>query len=464
VLGGSSSINAMIYVRGHRADYDGWAALGADGWGFSDVLPYFKKSEDNARGASAYHGTGGPLRVEDQRDPSPLSRAFVEAAAAAGVAPTDDFNGPRQEGAGIYQVTQRGGRRHSAAAAFLRPALARPNLEVRTGAHAARIVFEGDRAAGVEFLHDGLRKTARCAGEVVLCGGAVHSPQLLLLSGVGPAGPLKALGIPVVADRAGVGENLHDHPIVGARWRLRRGRSLMSAEAPDSVLAYLLWRRGMLTSIVAEAGLFTTTRPGATWPDLQFHCAPVLFEDHGFKAPTEHGFSLGPTLVRPLSRGRLTLRSADPLDAPAIDPNYLADRADVATLVEGLKLAREIAAQPAYEGLRGEELSPGPQVRSDAALEAYVRQTCETLYHPVGTCRMGGDDDAVVDPQLRVRGVRGLRVADASVMPVVPNGNTNAPAIMIGERAADFIRGVRPARLATGDGAASETPALSAAR
>jgi choline dehydrogenase-like flavoprotein len=439
VLGGSSSINAMIYVRGNAADYDGWAALGCEGWSFEEVLPYFKRSEDNARGASRFHGTGGPLRIEDQRDPSPLSRVFVEAAASAGIAPTTDFNGETQEGAGLYQVTQKGGRRHSASTAFLRPALSRPNLEVRTGAQTARITFDGDRATGVEFIQDGIRKAARCAVEVVLSAGAVHSPVILMLSGIGPAAHLASLGIPVVADRAGVGENLHDHPVVGARWRLRNGTSLMSAESPASVLNYLVWRRGMLTSIVAEAGLFTRVSDAAV-PDLQFHVAPVLFEEHGFRVPTEHGISLGPTLVRPRSRGRVTLRSADVADPPAVDPNYLASGDDAAVLVRGLELAREIAAQPAYRGLLGDELTPGATARSAAALEAYVRQTCETLYHPAGTCRMGADVDAVVDPTLRVNGVRGVRVADASVMPVVVNGNTNAPTMMIAERAADLIR------------------------
>jgi len=449
VLGGSSSINAMIYIRGHRSDYDGWAASGCEGWGYADVLPYFIRSEDNARGASQWHGVGGPLRVEDQRDPSPLSGAFVDAAVSAGALANSDFNGPEQAGAGLYQATQRGGRRHSAAAAFLRPALSRPNLEVRTGAHAARILFDGDRAAGVEFLQDGMRKTARCGAEVILAAGTVHSPHLLLLSGVGPAAALRRLGLPVVADRASVGDNLHDHPITGARWRLRRGLSLMAAESIPSVVDYVTRRRGMLTSIIAEAGLFTSLRAGGA-PDVQFHVAPVLFEEHGFRRPTEHGFSMGPTLIRPRSRGRVSLRSADSTDAPAIDPNYLSDPEDLATLVDGLRLAREIAEQPAYRGLRGMELAPGPAVRSHAALEAWVRGTCETLYHPVGTCRMGADADAVVDPSLRVRGVRGLRVVDASIMPVVPRGNTNAPAIMIAEKGADLIRSraVAPPRTA----------------
>ena len=446
VLGGSSSINAMIYIRGHHADYDGWAAAGCEGWGYANVLPYFKRSEDYAGGAGPYHGVGGELRVEPPRSPSAFGEAFVEAATRCGVQRNEDFNGPAQDGVGWYDLTQRGGRRESAARAFLRPALRRPNLDVETGAHATRVVVEAGRAVGVEYVQGGETKVAR-AGEVVVCGGAVNSPQLLMLSGIGPAEALGALGIGVVADRPGVGENLQDHLIVGLRYRMPRG-SLLDAEGPLSVLSYLAFRKGMLSSNIAEVGLFTHTRSGEAAPDVQFHVAPVLFEDHGLTPPTEHGFSIGPTGVRPRSRGQITLRSADPFEHPAIDPNYLADPADLASLVEGLKVGREIAAEASLDAFRGEELSPGRGAASDAELGAYVRSTCETLYHPVGTCRMGADDDAVVDLELRVRGVDGLRVADASVMPTVPNGNTNAPAMMIAERAADLILGRPVGRVA----------------
>ena len=294
VLGGSSSINAMIYIRGHRADYDGWAANGCAGWGYADVLPYFKRSEDNARFHDAYHGQGGPMRVEDPRSPSPLSEAFVAASGEAGHDLNDDFNGAEQEGAGLYQLTQDGGRRVSAATAFLRPAMKRENLTVETGAHVTRVLVEGGRAAGVTYVQGGVRRRADASREVILCGGAINSPQLLMLSGIGPARGLEALGIDVVADRAEVGQNLHDHPIVGIRWASREGSSLMSAETLGQVARYLLVRRGMLTSNVAEAGLFAHSAGGGSQPDLQFHVAPALFYEHGFTPPEAHGFSLGP--------------------------------------------------------------------------------------------------------------------------------------------------------------------------
>ncbi len=458
-LGGSSSINAMIYIRGHRSDFDEWAALGCDGWGYADVLPYFRRSEDSSRGASAYHGAGGPLRVERPRDAAPVMRAFVEAAAQAGHPETDDFNGPEQEGAGLYDLTQKRGRRHSAAAAFLKPALKRPNLTVWTHAHVRRVVFADGRATGVELDRDGQTVIASAQRDVILCGGAVNSPQTLLLSGVGPAAHLRALGIDVVADRPAVGQNLQDHLIVGLRMRLRGGGSLIDAESILNVLRYVAFRRGMLTSNVAEAGLFVATRAGERAPDLQFHVAPALFENHGLTPPTEHGFSLGPTLVRPRSVGEIRLASSDPYEHPAIDPNYLADPADAASLVAGLRLARDIVRQPALDAFRGAEIDPGTGVQTDEALLEYVRQTCETLYHPVGTCRMGADPDSVVDTELRVRGVRGLRVVDASVMPTVPNGNTNAATLMIGEKAADLIR---YGTSAGGDGALVRGAALHA--
>ena len=451
-LGGSSSINAMIYIRGHRSDFDEWAALGCSGWGYADVLPYFRKSEDSSRGASAYHGTGGPLRVERPRDAAPVMRAFVEAAVQAGHPLTDDFNGPDQEGAGLYDLTQKRGRRHSAAAAFLKPALRRPNLTVWTHAHARRVVFADGQATGVELDRDGQTVIASANREVILCGGTVNSPQTLLLSGVGPAAHLRGVGIDVVADRPAVGQNLQDHLITGLRMRLRGGGSLLDAEGILNVLRYVAFRRGMLTSNVAEAGLFVSTRPGERAPDVQFHVAPALFENHGLTPPAEHGFSLGPTLVRPRSVGEIRLASSDPYEHPAIDPNYLDDPADGASLVAGLKLAREIVRQPALDAFRGAEIDPGAGVQTDEALLEYVRQNSETLYHPVGTCRMGADAHAVVDTELRVRGVRGLRVVDASVMPTVPNGNTNAAVLMLAEKAAELIRYGAPAE-AGGDGA-----------
>ena len=443
VLGGSSSINAMIYIRGHHADYDGWAADGCDGWSYSDVLPYFKRGEDNERGAGPYHGAGGPLRVEDPRGASPISTAFIDASESLGLGRTPDFNGAEQEGAGLYQLTQRRGRRESAADAYLKPARRRRNLTVWMGAFAHRIVVERGRAVGVEVEREGALQIVRAEREVLVCGGSINSPQLLMLSGIGPAEALRQQGIEVVADRAEVGENLQDHLIVGLRYALKEPISLVNAEGLGSVARYLLFRKGQLTSNVAEAGLFTDTRGGGGAPDLQFHVAPALFENHGLVPPTEHGFSLGPTLVGTKSRGRITLRSADPSEHPAIDPQALAHPADLATLADGVELAREIALSSAFDRWRGDEIAPLVTGRSE--IEQYVRDTCETLYHPVGTCRMGSDADSVVDLDLRVRGVDGLRVIDASVMPTIPNGNTNAPTMMIAEKAAELIRAPTPA-------------------
>ena len=443
VLGGSSAINAMIYIRGHRADYDGWAAGGCTGWGYSDVLPYFKRSEDNAVWENAYHATGGPWRVEDPRSPNVLSRAFVEAAAQAGHDRNPDFNGAEQEGAGLYQVNQRGGRRDSAATAFLRRAMRRPNLSVETGAHVTRVTVEGGRASGVAYRQGGVRRRAVASREVVLCGGAVNTPQLLMLSGIGPAAHLREYGIRVVADRHEVGQNLQDHPIAGVRWASREPVSLLGAEAMGQVARYLALRRGMLSSNVAEAGLFAHVRPGPV-PDLQFHVAPSLFYEHGFQQPDAHGFSLGPTLVTPRSRGEVALASGDAADHPRIDPRYFSEPSDLDVMVEGVKMAREIAAQEAYARFRGHEMDEMAEAQTDREIRRTVRHTAETLYHPVGTCRMGPDADSVVDLALRVRGVDGLRVADASVMPTIPNGNTAAPTVMIGERAADFVLGLAP--------------------
>ncbi|GAB5535652.1 MAG: GMC family oxidoreductase N-terminal domain-containing protein [Rubricoccaceae bacterium] len=439
VLGGSSSINAMIYIRGHHADYDGWAAEGCEGWSYADVLPYFKRSEDSNEGASAYHGVGGPMPVTEPRSPSPFSLAFVEAATQAGHPRNDDFNGAEQEGAGLYALTQAGGRRASTASTFLKAARRRPNLTVETGAHATRVLIRNGRATGVEIFQNGEVRAIDAAKEVILCGGAINSPQLLMLSGIGPADHLAHHGVAVVADRAGVGQNLHDHPIVGVHYRFREPISLLGAEGLKSIARYLILRDGMLSSNVAEAGLFVRTRGEERIPNVQFHVAPTLFKDHGLVPMTEHGFSLGPTLVRPRSRGALTLASSDPFDHPHIDPNYLADPADAAALVAGIRIAREIVAQPALDSFRGEEIRPSASATTDTDLDAYVRETCETLYHPVGTCRMGADDDSVVDLDLRVRGVDGLRVVDASIMPTIPNGNTNAPVLMIAEKAADRI-------------------------
>jgi choline dehydrogenase len=446
VLGGSSSLNAMIYIRGHRHDYDQWRDLGNPGWGYSDVLPYFKKSEDQERGASEYHGAGGPLHVSNLRTPNPLSETFVEAAVQSGFRRNPDFNGSSQEGFGLYQVTQWQGQRHSAAAAFLRPAMRRPNLTVRTEVQAFDVVFEGKRAARVSFQNNGNSVQERAEREVILCAGAVGSPHLLMLSGIGPADHLRSLDIPVLCDLPGVGANLQDHPAVAIASECALPVSLAGAESLANLFRYIAMKRGPLTSNVGEAGGFITTTAGLPCPDMQYHFAPGYFVEHGFQQIKEHGYTLGPTLLHPYSRGTITLRSSNPLDAPAIRANYFADERDMQTMVEGLKVARMILSADAFSKYRKRELVPGPEAKDDAALRAHIVKFGETLYHPCGTCKMGHDGEAVVDAELRVRGVEGLRVVDASVMPTVPGGNTNAPTIMIAEKAADLIKGKATAR------------------
>jgi choline dehydrogenase len=451
-LGGSSSINAMIYIRGSRYDYDSWRdEYGCAGWGYNDLLPYFRRAEDNSRGASAYHGAGGPLRVQDPRHKSPLAKAFVEAARASGQEANDDFNGEAQDGVGFYQVTQRGGRRCSAADAYLRPALSRPNLTVLTDALVTRIAVEDGRAAVVHYLRGGAAETARAENEILLAGGTINSPQLLMLSGIGPAGQLRDLGIDVIADSPGVGANLSDHPIVTAMWHTPKVRGLWEQAGPANLLRWQLAHNGPLVSNVAEAGGFTRSVPGLPAPDLQWHALPAPYQNQGLTDPATRALSLLVTLVSVRSRGRITLRSADPRHKPAIDAGYLSDSADLEPLVAGLELAREFAAARPMAKVCTSELAPGPDTSTDRELRDFIRRDLATLYHPVGTCAMGGDSrlaasklTSVVDPELRVRGVAGLRVVDASVMPAVPRGNTNAPTIAIAERAADLIMGRAP--------------------
>ena len=449
-LGGSSSMNAMIYIRGARADYDEWAALtGDDSWSFASVLPLFRRSEDNVRGASEYHGTGGPLRVEEQRSPHPWTRAFLEGAAAAGHAPNPDFNGPTQEGSGLYQVTQKRGKRWSTAVGFLRPALGRPGLTVRTHALTTRVLVEGGRAVGVEYRLAGEVRQARVDGEVLLCGGAINSPQLLLLSGIGPAPHLRDVGVDVVHDLPGVGQGLQDHPAMPVICTAR-GSSLKDAEQPRQVADYYLRRRGMLTSNVGEGGAFFRSRPDLPEVDLQFHFAPVKFYGQGLYDPDEQALTIGVTLVRVASRGSITLRSADPTWAPAIDGGYLEQDEDLEALVAGTRAAQEVLSGSAMSQIVTGAWLPAEGVRGDDELRDAVRGGIESLYHPVSSCRMGTDDLSVVDPQLRVHGVAGLRVVDASVMPTLVRGNTNAPTIMIAERAADLVRGSAPALAVAG--------------
>ncbi|MBS0374777.1 MAG: choline dehydrogenase [Proteobacteria bacterium] len=438
VLGGSSSINAMCYIRGQREDYDGWAAAGCDGWGYEDVLPVFRACEDNARGADAYHGAGGPLAVSDLRYTNELSAAFLAAGRELGWPANPDFNGASQHGLGWYQVTQRDGRRCSAAAAYLRPALGRPNLTVLTHALATRVLVEGGRATGLELARAGRRERI-AAGAVTLAGGAINSPQLLLLSGIGPAAELEALGLGVTADLPGVGANLQDHLDYCTLVKSRRPVSYDFGPLAGAwvALRYLATRGGPGSSNIAEAGGFLATQ--GTRPDVQLHFVPAQLDDHGRHRLPGHGYTFHCCVLRPQSRGRIRLASADPTAPPRIHANYLAEPADARTLIAGLRLVRELAAARAFDDYRGEEVFPGAAVQSDAAYLAAIRAKAETIYHPVGTCRMGTDAGAVVNPRLRVRGVAGLSVVDASVMPTLVSGNTNAPTIMIAERAAGWL-------------------------
>jgi choline dehydrogenase-like flavoprotein len=446
VLGGSSSVNAMIYVRGPRDDYDGWAAAGNPGWGFDDLLPYFKKSEHNERGGDALHGSGGPLNVMDLRSPNRFGPVFVDAAVQAGYVNNPDFNGATQEGVGMYQVTHKNGERFSAAKAYLTPNLTRPNLTVMTGAHTTRILMEGRRAVGVEARVKGALMQLRASREVLLCAGALQSPQLLMLSGIGPGAQLQRHGINVVHGLAGVGANLHDHvdvvQVVDAP-QLTELFGLSFSGAMAAIRGIFEWRRarsGMLTTNFAEAGGFIKSQPGEALPDLQLHFVVGKLIDHGRKTVFGHGYSCHVCLLRPKSRGTLALASADPLAAPLIDPNFLAERDDVDRLVRGFKLMRGILAQPALAGYRGRELPTSAGARSDAQIEAFIRGHADTIYHPVGSCRMGPTATDVVDAQLRVHGVQSLRVVDASIMPSIVGGNTNAPVIAIAEKAADLIK------------------------
>ncbi|POX51666.1 choline dehydrogenase [Streptomyces sp. Ru71] len=436
VFGGCSSINAMIYIRGNRADYDGWAAAGAEGWSYDEVLPYFKSAEGNERGEDEYHGADGPLTVSDGRSQHPLASVFVQAAVQAGHKANDDFNGETQFGVGRYQLTQRGGLRCSAAVAYLHPALERPNLTVLPAALAHRVVIEGGRATGVEVERGGTVEVVRAEREVILSAGAYESPKLLMLSGIGPAATLAAFGIGVVQDLP-VGEGLQDHYMTLLNYRTGV-ESLLTAATPENAALLQSEGRGPLTSNIGEAGGFFRSRDDLAAPDLQFHAAPVLFHQEGLGAPTEHGFSFGPCVLAPTSRGTVTLRSARPDVAPRIVHNYLTTAQDREVIVAGLRIALEIAAQRAVTDVAtGPYLVP--EADSDAGLLAWAQRHGQTLYHPTSTCAIG----EVVDPELRVFGVAGLRVVDASVFPTVPRGNTNAPTIMAAEKAAALITGAR---------------------
>jgi choline dehydrogenase len=438
VLGGSSSINAMVYIRGNRLDYDEW---GVPGWSSADLIPYFLKAEDNERGASRWHGAGGPLPVSEERSHNLISHAFVDAGVQAGLARNEDFNGDAQDGVGMYQVTQRGGLRASAAVAYLHPAMERANLTVMPYMLVRRVLFEGTRAVGVQASQLGQIQELRAEREVILCGGAYNSPQLLMLSGVGPAEHLTMREVEVLLDQPAVGENLSDHPAAQLVWTTPEPQSLLLALEPAALEQYEATQTGPFASNLAEAGGFARVDADAPAPDIQFHVAPVHIVDEGLSDPEAHGVWVSPCLLTERSRGSVRLASNDPTAKPIVHNAFFSDPAggDLQRMIAGLRLTLDICSQPAMKPYCAEAFNT-PESDSDDALRAHIARTTFAIYHPVGTCRMGEDPGAVVDTQLRVNGVEGLRVIDASVMPTVPRGNTNAPTIAVAERAADLIR------------------------
>ena len=444
VLGGSSSINGLLYVRGQHEDYDRWRQRGNVGWGYDDVLPYFKKAENQQRGANDYHGVDGPLPVSDWRHHDPLSEAFVKAAAEVGIPTNPDFNGATQEGAGFFQTTTKRGRRASTARSYLRPAMQRSNLHVETEAQAQRLLFEGRRAVGVIYRQHGVERTARARKEMIVSSGAYGSPQLLQLSGVGPAELLKQHGISVVLDAAGVGNDLQDHMQVRIVMRCKQKVTLNDVmnNPLRQVMAgaqYAALRKGPLTIAAGTSGAFFKTDPRLASPDIQIHFLPFSTDKMGEKLHSYSAFSASVCQLRPESRGTLRIKSADPSAAPEIRINYLATETDRNAFIDGMKILRKILKAPALGPYVIDEAEPGPSVASDEQILEFCRQRGSTVYHPTSTCRMGNDPLAVTDQRLRVRGVDGLRVVDASVMPDLMSGNTNAPTIMIAEKASDMI-------------------------
>lgn len=445
-LGGSSSINGLIYIRGQREDYDHWAALGNKGWGFDDVLPYFVKSEGNQRGAVPFHGGAGPLKVSDIGAKDELIEAFIAGAAQVGVPRTEDFNGARQEGAGYYQLTTHKGWRVSTAKAYLGMARGRPNLRIETEAHAAGLIMEGTRAVGVRFRQGGFLREARCTAEVLLSAGAIQSPQLLQLSGIGPQKLLQARGVPVVVDAPNVGENLQDH--LQVRLGFECTRPITTNDQLNSKfgqlklgLQWMLFRSGPLAVGINQGGCFMKALPAESrTPDIQFHVSTLSADMAGGKVHPYSGFTMSICQLRPEARGHIRIRSTDPFEPPEMQPNYLSTDLDRRTTVAGLKAARSIAAAPAMRPYVKREVKPGPDTATDAELLEFCRNNGATIFHPSGTCRMGSDPGAVVDIRLRVNGVTGLRVIDCSVMPTLVSGNTNAPAVMMAEKAVDMIR------------------------
>ncbi len=451
VLGGSSSINGLLYIRGQHADYDNWRQLNCEGWSWDDVLPYFRRSEHQELGENEWHGKGGPLNVSDPRAKFPVSDAVIEACGQAGL-PRRDVNGENQEGANWYQLTVKNGQRQSAAVAYLHPAMSRPNLRVVTRALATKVLLEGKRAVGVAYQQGGETKTVRAAREVILAGGAINSPQLLELSGIGPGAHLQEMGVPVVHDLPGVGENLQDHYMITMQWRLKPGAMSVNqmtrgVRLAGEVVKYAVQRRGVLTLSAAHVAAFCKSRPDLAEPDIQFHVMPASTDRAKSMAAqkmvldTHPGLTMAPCQLRPESRGHIHIRSTDPTVHPRIVPNYLADPIDQEVAIASLKWGRKIADQAALRSQIVQSLMPDDALQDDAALLAYARAAGTTLYHPVGTCKMGRDPMAVVDPQLRVIGIQNLRVIDASVMPRLVSGNTNAPTMMIAEKASDMILG-----------------------
>jgi choline dehydrogenase len=445
VLGGSSSINGMVYIRGQKEDFDHWRQLGNTGWSFDDCLPYFKRAEHQTRGRDEYHGTEGPLCVSDVAQTDVICQAFIKSAMDSGIPRNDDFNGAVQEGVGYHQTTTRNGRRCSTAVGYLRPAMKRPNLRVITRALSERILFDGSRATGVEFRQNGEIGTVRAAREVILCGGAINSPQLLMLSGVGPRDHLAAFGIPVVHHLPGVGQSLQDHYSAAIKLRSRFPVTLndvinSNVGKVKAGIEYLLFRTGALTSGVSPAAMFVRTRPELASPDVKCSMSPFSADRPQDGLHKWSGFTMIAYQLRPESRGEIRLKTAAPGDAPAMIPNYLSAELDQRTIVAGLQWCRRVLAHPGMQHFIESEYLPGPQVQTDDELLDFARRVGSTVFHPTSTCKMGGDAMAVVDPTLRVHGLDGLRVVDASIMPTVASGNTNAPTIMIAEKAADMIR------------------------
>ncbi|MEU4559488.1 FAD-dependent oxidoreductase [Actinoplanes sp. NPDC023936] len=443
MLGGSSGQNAMIYIRGHRSDYDDWAKGGATGWSYDEVLPLFKRSERNSRGASEFHGGDGPLFVQDPRSPNRLSRSLVAAMISTGLPGNDDFNGAEQLGAGLFQLTHRRGQRWTTADGYLTPARKRANLTVQPDTHVLRVQIDGGRATGVHVSRGGTVGFHRAEREVVLSAGAFNTPQLLMLSGIGPAGHLAEHDIPVLLDNPNVGANLMDHPVYILNYETTAKGTLAGAESPIHLVNYLARRRGLLTSNVAEAGAFFHTRSGDEAPDMQFLAGPSYFWQHGLATHPRPAFAIGCSLVGSLSTGQVRLRSGDPQAKVAITFDYFAEPADMASMVTAIERAREVAAAPPLRAVVGKELHPGTAARRRQEIVSEIRQSAEHTYHPACTARIGSETSGVVDPQLRVYGVDGLRVADASVFPRIPHGNTHAAAVLVGERAADLLRGTR---------------------